>query len=616
MNEAPVHEHRHGLITRARRRIPLVHFAVDSTIWAVAVPVAVVLRYDIGFSYVREPAVGVAVVAAIVLQGLVGLLDGLYRRRWRYGTFDEVGAVAATAVIVGIAMTAVWWNASDAERAVPRSVPLIAAGLSLLGQVTIRSIWRLYNERRLRSGRTDATRVVVVGAGDAGDRVVRTLMAAAQTPFVPVALVDDDPKRRHLRLGGVRVEGRVDEVVRVARDTGATAVLVAVPSATAGFVAEVATRARSAGLDVYSLPPVERLFGDVQLHDIRPVSELEVLGRQPAQIDDDAIAEDITGRRVLVTGAGGSIGSELCRQLVRFEPAALIMLDRNEGGLHSTQLSIEGVAMLDDPALVLADLRDERRIDEIFAEWRPDVVFHAAALKHLTLLERQPEEAWKTNVVGTHTVLEAARRHGCRRFVNVSTDKAADAVSVLGCTKRIAERLTADAARRGPTECVSVRFGNVLGSSGSLLPTFEAQAARGGPLTVTDPDVTRYFMTASEAAKLTIFAGAIGGGGDVLVLDMGEPVRILDIAHRIANRYEPALDIVVTGLRPNEKLHETLVGDDEYGERLVHPSITHVAVPPLASSHVGVDDDRGDGITADEIRTLAAEPVATAMGAT
>ncbi len=597
-------------LVRAQRRIPLVHFVVDASIWAIAVPVGVVLRYDIGFTYVWEAEVAIAVVAAVVLQGLAGLIGGLYRRRWRYGTFDEVGAVAVTTLVVGVLMTAGLWELGAAERAVPRSIPLIAAGLSLLGQVAIRSMWRLYNERRVRSGRSDVERVVVVGAGDAGGLVLRTMLADVQTPFVPVALVDDDPRKRNLRIGGVRVEGRVDDVVRIAESKDATAVLLAVPSADAAFVAAVTARCRAAGLDVYTLPPVEQLFGQVRLTDIHPVTEQEILGRRPAEIDHAAIAADITGRCVMVTGAGGSIGSELCRQLVAYGPSTLLMLDRNEGGLHATQLSIEGSALLDDPTLILADIRDLTRIDAVFAEWRPDVVFHAAALKHLPLLERNPEEAWKTNVSGTRTLLDAARKHGTRRFVNVSTDKAADPISVLGCTKRIAERLTADAARLGPTECVSVRFGNVLGSSGSLLPTFEAQAQRGVPITVTHRDVTRYCMTVGEAARLTIFAGSIGASGDVLVLDMGEPVRILDVAQRYAGRHEPPLEIVFTGLRENEKLHEALIGCDEVGEQRVHPAISHVVVPPLGAGRVL---QIASGITAEEIRSIASAPTLTAL---
>ncbi len=586
---------------RARRRLPLVHFVVDSAIWALAVPIGVVLRYDIGFAYVREPEVAVVVVVAIALQGMIGALDGLYRRRWRYGTFDEVRIVAFTSLAVGAVMTVAWWNAVAVDRAVPRSVPVLAAGLSLLGQVTVRSMWRLYSEHRRKSRSTDVERVVVVGAGDAGHQVVRTMLSADWTPFTPVALVDDDPMKRRLRLGGVRVEGGLDDLEEVARRTGASAALIAVPSAGSAFTARMATAARNAGLTVFTLPPVEKLFGHVDLADIHPVSEHDVLGRRPADIDSSLVSADLTGRRVLVTGAGGSIGGELCRQLALFDPAALLMLDRNESGLHATQLAIEGAAMLDDPALILADLRDAERIDEVFATMRPDVVFHAAALKHLPLLELHPDEAWKTNVVGTQVLLDAARRHGVRRFVNISTDKAADPISVLGSTKRIAERLTAEASRLGPTECVSVRFGNVLGSAGSMLPTFEAQTARGGPLTVTHPDITRYFMTIREAAKLTIFAGSIGDPGELLILDMGEPVRILDIAERFARRHDPPLDIVFTGLRTNEKLHEVLIGRDEAGERRVHPLITHVVVPPLPSSVIGV----GGTLDTAWLRTLA-----------
>jgi FlaA1/EpsC-like NDP-sugar epimerase len=340
--------------------------------------------------------------------------------------------------------------------------------------------------------------------------------------------------------------------------------------------------AAEGGLRVLVLPPVEQLLGRVELADIRPINETDLLGRRPADIDPAAVAAYITGRRVLVTGAGGSIGSELCRQLTRFAPSALIMLDRDESGLHATQLSIEGRALLDDPNLILADIRDPARLDEVFAVHRPDVVFHAAALKHLPLLEMHPDEAWKTNVGGTLVLLDAARRHGTTRFVNVSTDKAADPTSVLGWTKRITERVTAHASAQGPTECVSVRFGNVLGSSGSVLKAFEAQSAAGGPITVTDPDVTRYFMTIEEASRLTIYAGAIGEPGEVLILDMGEPVRIVDVAERFAHQHDPPLEIVFTGLRKNEKLHEHLIASDETGERRVHSLITHVAVPPLA----------------------------------
>jgi FlaA1/EpsC-like NDP-sugar epimerase len=244
-------------------------------------------------------------------------------------------------------------------------------------------------------------------------------------------------------------------------------------------------------------------------------------------------------------------------------------------------LSIDGRAMLDNDRLILADIRDADRVDEVFARCRPEVVFHAAALKHLPLLETYPDEGWKTNVCGTLNLLNAARAHGTTRFVNVSTDKAASPTSVLGWTKRITERLTAYASEQGPTECVSVRFGNVLGSNGSVLRAFEAQAEHGLPITVTHPDITRYFMTITEASRLVIYAGAIGDPGEVLILDMGEPVKILDVAQRFAAQHNPPLQIVFTGLRPSEKLHEDLISPDESGERRVHKLITHVTAPAL-----------------------------------
>jgi FlaA1/EpsC-like NDP-sugar epimerase len=299
----------------------------------------------------------------------------------------------------------------------------------------------------------------------------------------------------------------------------------------------------------------------------------------------------ITGRRVLVTGAGGSIGSELCRQLAMFQPAQLIMLDRDESGLHAVQLSIEGRALLSSPGLVLADIRDRGRLHEIFQEYRPHVVFHAAALKHLPLLETAPEEAWKTNVLGTRNVLTAAEASGVERFVNISTDKAADPSSVLGYSKRITERMTASVPSSAAGTYVSVRFGNVLGSRGSVLTAFRAQAETGGPITVTHPDVTRYFMTIAEAVRLTVYAGAIGTAGEVMVLDMGEPVRIFDVAARFARLQTPPLGIVFTGLRPGEKMHEDLMGETELGERRVHPLVTHVQVPPLPGAATALFDD-------------------------
>jgi FlaA1/EpsC-like NDP-sugar epimerase len=307
-----------------------------------------------------------------------------------------------------------------------------------------------------------------------------------------------------------------------------------------------------------------------------------LLGRRKVVIDLQQISDYLVNRRVLVTGAGGSIGSELCRQLARFNPAELIMLDRDESALHEVQLSIHGRALLDTPQTVLADLRDEATINHIFDTRKPEVVFHAAALKHLPLLERYPLEAYQTNVLGTLTLLNAAQRTGVGVFVNISTDKAANPISVLGYSKRIAERVTAAAGQTAKSgKYMSVRFGNVLGSRGSVLMSFRDQIAKGGPLTVTHRGVTRYFMTISEAVQLVIQAGAIGRSGEALVLDMGTPVSIYDVAKQLVANSGKPVEIEIVGLRAGEKVHEELFGDGEVDTRPRHPLISHVPVLPV-----------------------------------
>jgi len=323
----------------------------------------------------------------------------------------------------------------------------------------------------------------------------------------------------------------------------------------------------------------------VGVADIRRVTEADLLGRREITTDLDLIASYLTGKRVLVTGAGGSIGSELCRQLTPLGPDRLLMLDRDESALHAVQLSIEGRALLDGD-LVLCDIRDEDHLRQVFDEHRPEVVFHAAALKHLSLLERFPAEALKTNVQATDRLLRLAAEYGVERFVNISTDKAADPTSVLGASKRITERLTANTAERTAGEYLSVRFGNVLGSRGSVLPLFRSQIEAGGPVTVTHPDVTRFFMTIEEAVQLVIQAGALGHGGDVLVLDMGEPVEIVEVARRLIAQSGRSIPIEYTGLRPGEKLHEVLLGPGESVSAQIHPLIGHVPVPSLPPATV------------------------------
>jgi FlaA1/EpsC-like NDP-sugar epimerase len=569
---------------------PAYQYTVDALIWAAAVPVTTLLRYDMHLESVTWSGVVWVAVTAVLAQGVLGLLCGLYRRRWRYGSFDELLGLAATVTAVGAVLTVMVF--APASPTIPRSVPLLSLGLTVTGTITARTCRRLYLTRKHHPYEADP--VIVVGAGNAGHEIVKSLLNTSDAPFRPVALLDDDPLKNNMRIQGVKVHGVVEDLAAVAQRTGAVAVLLAIPTAHIDLVRLVEHLATEAGLPMFVLPQVRDMFSAPTVSDIRPVTEADLLGRELAEIDTAAVAHYITDRRVLVTGAGGSIGSELCRQLARFEPEALIMLDRDESGLHATQLSIEGRALLDSPNLVLADIRDEQRLLEVFMQHRPHVVFHAAALKHLPLLEGAPEEAWKTNVLGTHHVLAAAQASGVDHFVNVSTDKAADPVSVLGSSKRITERLTSNMADEASGSFVSVRFGNVLGSRGSVLTIFRQQLEQGGPITVTHPEVTRFFMTVQEAVRLTIYAGAIGESGDVMVLDMGQPVKIVDVAKRFAHQRTPHLEIVFTGLRTGEKMHEDLFGEGEFDVRPVHPLISHVPVPALSIETVRESYGRHD----------------------
>jgi FlaA1/EpsC-like NDP-sugar epimerase len=398
-----------------------------------------------------------------------------------------------------------------------------------------------------------------------------------------VGFLDDNPGKRHLRISGVPVLGDGQQLAAVAAERQVDVVVLAVPSASGQLVDRAQKAAQAADLDFLVLPRVsEMIGGQVSAADIRPVDISDVLGRHQVSTSVTEIAGYLTGKRVLITGAGGSIGSELARQVHKFGPASLVMLDRDESALHAVQLSIFGHGLLDEPNTVLCDIRDRQALEKVFDAHRPEIVFHAAALKHLPMLERYPDEGWKTNVLGTLNLLRVSERQEVAHFVNISTDKAADSTSVLGTTKRIAEQLTAWYAERGAGHFISVRFGNVLGSRGSMLHTFTAQIEAGGPITVTHPDVTRYFMTIPEACELVVQAGTMGRSGDVMVLEMGTPVKILDVAHRMIELSQASnVEIVFTGLRNGEKLHERLFSDEEQAAATEHPMIRSVAVPPV-----------------------------------
>jgi FlaA1/EpsC-like NDP-sugar epimerase len=575
----------------------LVQGLVDSWAWALGLLGATLLRLDLDLS--RVPWAGLVSILplALLAQLLGGVAFGLYTGRWRFGSFDEVAALVPAAALASALLFGL--NMLVARPApIPRSVPIGGGLAALVLMAGARYGARLVTERDQRCIAEGMQRTLVFGAGVAGARVITAMFSDPGCEYLPVALLDDDPAKRKLRISGVPVVGTRESLAEAKTLCRAEILLIAIPSAPGSVITELAKEGTAAGLAVKVLPPVSEILGDVRVDDIRDVTSADLLGRHEVRTDFVSIASYLTGRRVLVTGAGGSIGSELCRQVHRLSPAQLVMVDRDESALHAVQLSIEGRALLDSPGVILCDLRDSASVWRLIDRHRPDVIFHAAALKHLPLLERHPAEAVRTNVWGTLDLLEAAAALGVERFVNISTDKAANPSSVLGYSKRIAERLTAYFANGGRSATyLSVRFGNVLGSSGSVLSTFRAQIERGGPVTVTHPEVTRYFMTVEEAVELVVQAGAIGGPGEVLVLDMGEPVKIAEVARVLAHRRDPEIPIVFTGLRRGEKLHEDLFGEDEVDRRPIHPQISHVdvpAFPPALARALDLSADEGE----------------------
>lgn len=572
----------------------VIQLILDVIAWSAAAAFALVLRSylqgETDISGVVQDTLYRTLPIVLVVQAVTGYIVGIYRRQWRYGSFDEVKGLILSAFITTTVLLIIRVTDRSID-AFPRSAIVAGGILGLFFTAASRYTWRLIREQLRRPSESTATKIIVYGAGEGGIQIVNTMLRNRNSDYLPVAFIDDNPSTHRLRISGVPVIGGRDSIDKAVQRTSAKTLLIAIPSADATVIREIVQIARTAQLNVKILPAVQNLEDrQIDAADIRDLTDEDLLGRRRIKINLDEISQYLVNRRVLVTGAGGSIGSELCRQLVRFNPAEIIMLDRDESALHEVQLSIYGRALLDTPQTVLADLRDERAISELFETRKPQVVFHAAALKHLPLLERYPNEAYQTNVLGTATMLNAAQRAGVEVFINISTDKAANPISVLGFSKRIAERLTADFAfRSGPGKYISVRFGNVLGSRGSVLTSFKDQIAKGGPVTVTHRGVTRYFMTISEAVQLVIQAGAIGSTGEVLVLDMGKPVNIYDVAEQLVRNSGKPITIDVVGLRVGEKVHEELFGEGEIDERPLHPLISHVAAKPIDQTSLTVN---------------------------
>lgn len=564
--------------------------AWDCFAWAVALLIFSIIRYDFQLSKAQWDWVIWYAVVVIVLQLLLGFATQFYLGRSRAGSFSEFSMMIELVFIIGFPVGVIMaLTFPDFPRGIALVVPPLALIIMAARRWASRAIRSSHSSRERSSralpdkaGRSEAMPVLIYGAGDLGHQVATLVDQSTAPPFIIRGFIDDDPAKRYLRVFSYRVKGPGDRLIEKARECDARAVVLAITNAPSSLFQRVSKLCESAGLELIVVPPArEMIGGKVTLNSLRSFNVADLLGRRPIKTDVSSVAHYIIGKSVFITGAGGSIGSELARQVSKLGPRKLVLLDRDESELHAVQLSINGNGLLQTDDTVLCDIRDYEALRAVMETHRPEVVFHAAALKHLPMLERFPAEGWKTNVLGSLNVLRCAHEVGVKHYVNISTDKAADASSVLGNTKRLAERLTAWYASEYNLPYLSVRFGNVLGSRGSVLYTFRAQIERGGPITVTHPDVNRFFMTIPEACELVLQAGAIGEPGDVMVLDMGQPVKIVDVAKRLIAESGKDIEISYTGLRPGEKMEEVLFSTAEERVPSSHPLIARVSVPPL-----------------------------------
>jgi len=512
---------------------------------------------------------------------------GLYQHLWRYASIREllgivVAVTISSCVIVGYMEVA----GANASRSIAVISWLLVIALIGASRIFLRGVQLT---RHRKSGQ--ATRTVIVGAGDAGAMIAREIDLHYRATKQLIGFIDDDTYKQNLRLFGVKILGGCQDIGRIVSDNNVNEIIIAIPSLTGGDLRNIVQRCKKTSCTVKIVPGIYELIdGKVTVQQLRDVDLEDLLRREPVKLDLHQIAGYLGGKRVLVTGAGGSIGSELCRQIAKISPAELVLLGKGENSIYEIDQELRGKYRELNLVPVIADVRDESRINELFTRLKPEVVFHAAAHKHVPLMEAQPAEAVRNNIFGTKTVAEAADKADVGIFIMISTDKAVNPTSVMGATKRVAELVIQNMNRVSNTRFAAVRFGNVLGSRGSVVPLFKKQIAKGGPITITHPDIERYFMTIPEATQLVLQAGAMASGGEVFVLDMGKPVRIVDLANDLItlSGLEPEKDIEIkfTELRPGEKLFEELLTAEEGTTSTKHEKIFIANLKSVEMQHL------------------------------
>lgn len=508
------------------------------------------------------------------------MLFGLYKRVWQYASIGELITIML-AVTVGKTLNITFaFFAVGVENTpfLPRSVLLLSWFMTIFFIGGTRLIWRLYRERKFGGAIKGGKPVVIYGAGDAGVMVAREMKNHFSTQVNVVGFIDDDHAKRGLKLFGLPILGDRDDLVNIVDKYGIERIILAIPSAEGKQIKEVVDVCKETTAELQILPGMFDLIdGTISVNNIREVQIEDLLGRESVKIDLEGITEYTHNKTVLVTGAGGSIGSELCRQIARFDPKLILLLDIYENTIYDLERELKENFPGINIYPLIKDVREKESMENVFKEFKPEVVFHAAAHKHVPLMEHNPEEAIKNNIRGTYNVAQAADKMGVKKFVLISTDKAVSPTSVMGATKRVAEMVIQHMDKVSETSFVAVRFGNVLGSIGSVVPLFKKQIAKGGPVTVTHPDMVRFFMTIPEAVQLVIQAGSMARGGEVFILDMGEPVKIIDLAKSLIklSGFEPDIDIdiEITGVRPGEKLYEELLIDNDCCDATTHRRI-------------------------------------------
>ncbi len=521
-------------------------------------------------------------VPVLVIKLTAFVLLGLHRASWRYASLRDVRAIAWGAWLGFVGIYALYWLLYYTARPFDDAFPDVVFILDFFGTIALicgaRLAVRLYHEEVRPMADGIAPKLLILGAGNAGENVVREIQRMPVEQYRVVGFLDDDRNKWGAQIHGVEILGPIEDIQEVCEELAVDEILIAIPSATRERLRGVVELCQGTNLRFKTVPALSDLIsGRASVQEIRDVDINDLLGRAPVKLDEEQIAAFIRDRTVMVTGAGGSIGAEMCRQIARFQPKRLVLAEQAEQSLFPIDQELRREFREIDFVPYIVDVSDAARVDYIFALERPDAVFHAAAHKHVPMMELNPGEAVKNNIRGTRTVADAATKYGCEKFVMISTDKAVNPTSIMGCSKRVAEMYIQALDARCDTEFITVRFGNVLGSSGSVIPIFKEQIARGGPVTVTHPEMVRFFMTIPEASQLVLQAASMGNGGEIFVLDMGEPVKIVDLAREMItlSGFRPGVDIKIefSGMRPGEKLYEELAIEGEDVARTAHPKV-------------------------------------------